>query len=76
MSLRCGERAAVGGRVARPASGAFADDPPTHGLGAVHPRSGAGEVDHRDPILNEAARRTHLLICCSRAKSAKLVLDL
>ncbi|MBV8493365.1 MAG: oxidoreductase, partial [Alphaproteobacteria bacterium] len=36
----------------------------------------AGEVDHRDPILNDAARRTHLLICCSRAKSAELVLDL
>jgi len=35
-----------------------------------------GEVDHRDPILNETARQTHLLICCSRAKSAELVLDL
>src|SRR4029077_1910480 len=36
----------------------------------------AGEVDHRDPILNETARTTHLLICCSRAKSEELVLDL
>ena len=36
----------------------------------------AGEVDHRDPILGEAARRTHLLICCSRALSAVLELDL
>jgi ferredoxin len=35
-----------------------------------------GEVDHRDPILNDAARKTHLLICCSRAKSAVLELDL
>ena len=35
-----------------------------------------GEPDHRDPILNEAARKTHLLICCSRAKSAVLELDL
>ena len=36
----------------------------------------AGEVDHRDPILGDVARRTHLLICCSRATSEVLVLDL
>jgi ferredoxin-NADP reductase len=36
----------------------------------------AGEVEHRDPILGDAARRTHLLICCSRARSAVLELDL
>ncbi|HLY44752.1 MAG TPA: PDR/VanB family oxidoreductase [Stellaceae bacterium] len=36
----------------------------------------AGEPDHRDPILAETARRTHLLICCSRALSDVLVLDL
>jgi vanillate O-demethylase ferredoxin subunit len=35
-----------------------------------------GEPDHRDPILGEVARQTHLLICCSRAKSRELVLDL
>ena len=35
-----------------------------------------GEPDHRDPILGEVARRTHLLICCSRASSDVLVLDL
>jgi len=35
----------------------------------------AGTVDHRDPILGETARRTHLLICCSRATSAVLELD-
>jgi len=35
-----------------------------------------GEVDHRDPILGERARQTHMLICCSRAKSELLVLDL
>ena len=35
-----------------------------------------GEPDHRDPILGETARKTHLLICCSRAKSEELVLDL
>ena len=36
----------------------------------------AGEVDHRDPILGEVARQTHLLICCSRAASDVLELDL
>lgn len=36
----------------------------------------AGEVDHRDPILNDVARRTHLLICCSRATADVLELDL
>ena len=35
-----------------------------------------GEPDHRDPILGETARQTHLLICCSRATSDVLVLDL
>jgi ferredoxin len=36
----------------------------------------AGEADHRDPILGDKARETHMLICCSRAKSDLLVLDL
>ncbi len=36
----------------------------------------AGEPDHRDPILGDRARETHLLICCSRATSPVLVLDL
>src|SRR5579863_4470312 len=36
----------------------------------------AGEPDHRDPILGETARQTHMLICCSRARSDVLVLDL
>jgi ferredoxin-NADP reductase len=35
-----------------------------------------GEPDHRDPILADKARETHMLICCSRAKSPLLVLDL
>jgi ferredoxin-NADP reductase len=35
-----------------------------------------GEPDHRDPILGEVARQSHILICCSRAKSDVLVLDL
>jgi vanillate O-demethylase ferredoxin subunit len=44
--------------------------------GACLTRYIAGEVDHRDPILGEVARRTHLLICCSRATSDVLELDL
>jgi ferredoxin-NADP reductase len=35
-----------------------------------------GEPDHRDEILNDTARKTHLLTCCARAKSDLLVLDL
>ena len=35
-----------------------------------------GEVDHRDQILNETARKTYLLTCCARAKGDELVLDL
>lgn len=44
--------------------------------GACLTRYVAGEVDHRDPILGEVARQTHLLICCSRAASDVLELDL
>jgi ferredoxin-NADP reductase len=44
--------------------------------GACMTRYLAGEPDHRDPILGETARETHMLICCSRARSAVLVLDL
>jgi vanillate O-demethylase ferredoxin subunit len=36
----------------------------------------SGEVDHRDQILTDTARRDYLLTCCSRAKSDTLVLDL
>jgi ferredoxin-NADP reductase len=44
--------------------------------GACLTRYLAGEPDHRDPILAETARRTHMLICCSRARSDVLELDL
>src|SRR5712671_4135937 len=44
--------------------------------GACLTRCLACEPDHRDPILGEVARQTHLLICCSRAKSEMLELDL
>jgi ferredoxin len=36
----------------------------------------SGEADHRDQILTDTARRDYLLICCSRAKSEVLELDL
>ncbi|WP_020656212.1 PDR/VanB family oxidoreductase [Massilia niastensis] len=38
----------------------------------------AGEVDHRDEVLTQAQRAGHksMMACCSRAKSARLVLDL
>lgn len=37
-----------------------------------------GVPDHRDHILNEAERASNksMMICCSRAKSDRLVLDL
>ena len=44
--------------------------------GACLTRYLAGEPDHRDPILAETARKTHVLICCSRATSEVLELDL
>jgi ferredoxin-NADP reductase len=38
----------------------------------------AGEIDHRDQYLTdeEKAEGTMMLVCCSRARSARLVLDL
>ncbi len=44
--------------------------------GACLTRYTAGDPDHRDPILTDRARQTHLLICCSRARSEVLELDL
>ena len=35
-----------------------------------------GEPDHRDQVLEENGRQRYVLICCSRAKTPVLVLDL
>ena len=36
----------------------------------------AGEPDHRDQVLEGNRRQRYVLICCSRAKTPVLVLDL
>lgn len=36
----------------------------------------SGTPDHRDFVLSDAEQRDHVMVCVSRAKSARLVLDL
>ena len=36
----------------------------------------AGDVEHRDFVLGEAERASAIMVCCSRARSGGLVLDL
>lgn len=36
----------------------------------------AGEADHRDLVLTDRQRADHMTLCCSRARTAELVLDL
>ena len=44
--------------------------------GACLTRYVGGEPDHRDQILSEEDRRRYVLICCARAKTPVLELDL
>lgn len=39
-------------------------------------RYGAGEPDHRDQILSDSDRARYMLICCSRARTPVIELDL
>lgn len=34
-----------------------------------------GEAEHRDSVLTEAEKSTHIAVCCSRARSETLVID-
>lgn len=36
----------------------------------------SGEPDHRDLVLTDRQRADHMTLCCSRARSAELILDL
>ena len=36
----------------------------------------AGDVEHRDFVLGEGERASEIMVCCSRARSGDLVLDL
>lgn len=36
----------------------------------------SGEPDHRDLVLTDKQRADHMTLCCSRARSAELILDL
>ncbi|MCF3144119.1 PDR/VanB family oxidoreductase [Streptomyces platensis] len=44
--------------------------------GTCRQRVLSGEVDHRDDLLTDAERTDSLLLCVSRARSGRLVLDL
>lgn len=44
--------------------------------GACTTRYLSGEPDHHDFVLSDAEQREHVMVCVSRSKSARLVLDL
>ena len=44
--------------------------------GSCKTRLLAGDVEHRDMVLNDDEKDSHIMVCVSRAKSLELVLDL
>lgn len=43
--------------------------------GSCRTRLVSGEVDHRDMVLDKQERRSHIMVCVSRARGNELVLD-
>lgn len=79
--------ASTGAQVEVPADGSILDALLAAGLdvdfsceegtcGTCVTRYLSGEVDHRDAVLTEAERKDQIALCCSRAKSGGLTLDL
>ncbi len=59
------------------ANGITVDTDCTEGYcGTCITRYVSGEPEHRDTVLSEAERRRYVMICCARAKSPLLALDL
>lgn len=59
------------------ANGLIVDTDCTQGYcGTCITRYVSGEPEHHDTVLSEAERRSYVMICCARAKSAVLGLDL
>lgn len=44
--------------------------------GTCMTRYTSGDIDHRDKILDDKEREEYLTVCCSRANSGKIILDL
>lgn len=44
--------------------------------GTCMTRYTSGDIDHRDKILSDEEREEYLTICCSRANTGKIILDL
>ncbi|MCL4761544.1 MAG: 2Fe-2S iron-sulfur cluster binding domain-containing protein, partial [Burkholderiales bacterium] len=43
--------------------------------GSCRTRLIAGDVEHRDFVLNDSERESQMMVCCSRARSGNLTLD-
>lgn len=44
--------------------------------GTCMTRYTSGDIDHHDKILSDEEREEYLTVCCSRARSGKIILDL